>query len=77
VGAAAGGLVRGGENGLIVPAGDEGALAGAMNELAGDRQLRARMGAAGRTDVLAFSHDVWAQGFSQALASVGVSRGRW
>jgi glycosyltransferase involved in cell wall biosynthesis len=77
VGAAGGGLVRGGENGLIVPAGDERALAAAMAELAGDQRLRARLGEAARTDVLAFSHDAWAQGFSQALSSLGVSRGRW
>jgi glycosyltransferase involved in cell wall biosynthesis len=77
VGAAAGGLVRDGENGLVVAAGDERALAGAIERLAGDRQLRERLGGAGATDVLAFSHDAWAEGFSRALASVGVSRGRW
>jgi len=77
VGAAAGGLVRDGENGLIVPAGDERALAAAMTELAGDPQLRARMGTAARTDVLAFSHDAWVEGFSRALSSLGVSRERW
>ncbi len=77
VGAAAGGLVRDGENGLIVPAGDERALAAAMAKLAGDQQLRTRMGDAGRGDVLAFSHDAWADGFSRALSSLGVSRGRW
>ena len=77
VGAAAGGLVRDGENGLVVAAGDERALAGAIERLAGDQQLRERLGGAGATDVLAFSHDAWAEGFSRALASVGVSRGRW
>jgi glycosyltransferase involved in cell wall biosynthesis len=76
VGAAAGGLVRDGENGLVVAAGDGRALAGAIERLAGDRQLRERMGSAGHADVLAFSHDAWAEGFSRALASVGVSRGR-
>jgi glycosyltransferase involved in cell wall biosynthesis len=75
VGAAAGGLVRDGHNGLIVPAGQRRALAGAIARLAGDPQLRGRMGAAGRDDVLAYSHDAWAEGFSRALSSVGVSRG--
>jgi len=45
--------------------------------LAADRQLRSRMGSAGSADVLAFSHDAWAEGFSRALASLGLARGRW
>ncbi len=77
VGAAAGGLVRDGANGLIVPAGDERALAAAVARLTRDPQLRTRMGDAARSDVLAFSHDAWAEGFSRALSSVGVSRTRW
>jgi glycosyltransferase involved in cell wall biosynthesis len=77
VGAAAGGLVRDGRNGLIVPAGDPGALARAIGRLAADVSLRARLGNAGAEDVLAFSHDAWAQGFSAALATVGLTRGRW
>jgi glycosyltransferase involved in cell wall biosynthesis len=40
VGATAGGLVRDGRNGLVVPAGDSIALAGAMCKLAGDGALR-------------------------------------
>jgi len=75
VGAAAGGLVRDGRNGLIVPAGDSGALARAMLRLARDAVLRERLGAAGAQDVRAFSHDAWARGFSRALATVGLSRG--
>jgi glycosyltransferase involved in cell wall biosynthesis len=77
VGAVAGGLVRDGRNGLVVEAGDSGALAQALRLLATDAPLRARLGAAGAQDVLAFSHDAWARGFSQALASLGVSRERW
>jgi len=74
VGAAAGGLVRDDANGLIVPAGDSRALAAAITRLAEDGALRERMGSAGRADVLAFSHDAWARGFSRALSSLGVSR---
>jgi len=77
VGAAAGGLVRDGENGLVVPAGDQRALAAAVAKLAADAQLRGSMGAAGSADVLAYNYDAWAQGFSRALASVGVARGHW
>ena len=77
VGAAAGGLVRDGRNGLVVPAGDSTALAEALGRLAGDAPLRARLGAAGAEDVRAFTHDAWARGFSEALASLGLSRGRW
>lgn len=73
VGAAAGGLVRDGENGLIVPAGDSGALARALVRLAGDAPLRTRMGAAGASAVSAYSQDAWAEGFSRALSSLGLS----
>jgi glycosyltransferase involved in cell wall biosynthesis len=76
VGAAGGGLVRHERNGLIVPAGDSGALAGALLRLAHDRPLCMRMGQAGREDVRSYTHDAWARGFSQALASVNVSRER-
>jgi glycosyltransferase involved in cell wall biosynthesis len=77
VGAAAGGLVRDGRNGLVVPARDSRALAAAIERLAADAPLRARMGANGAQDVLAYSHEAWAQGFSQALSTLGLSRMRW
>jgi glycosyltransferase involved in cell wall biosynthesis len=75
VGAAAGGLVRDGVNGVVFPAGDRGALAAALSELAGDRDLRARLGAVGRADVQAFNYDAWAAGFTSAFASLGLSEG--
>jgi glycosyltransferase involved in cell wall biosynthesis len=74
VGAAAGGLVRDGRNGLVVPAGDSDALAGAIRRLAADPALRARLGEAGARDVHAYTYDAWAGGFSGALASLGLSR---
>jgi glycosyltransferase involved in cell wall biosynthesis len=73
VGAAAGGLVREDVNGVVVPAGDPVALARAIERLARDAELRARLGAAGARDVLAFNYSSWAAGFSRALSSVGVS----
>lgn len=73
VGAVAGGLVRDGHNGLVVPAGDAAALAHAVAQLAGDQQLRERLAAAGARDVLTYDYAAWAGGFSDALASVGSS----
>jgi glycosyltransferase involved in cell wall biosynthesis len=77
VGAAAGGLVRDGVNGLVVEAGDSAALAHAIVRLADDPQLRARLGAQGAQDVRDYSYDAWAEGFSAALASLNLARGRW
>lgn len=78
VGAAAGGLVRDDINGLVVRAGDPSALAGALTRLSGDRQLRERLGAQGRQDVSDYSFAAWAEGFSDALRSLGISgRGAW
>jgi glycosyltransferase involved in cell wall biosynthesis len=74
VGAVAGGLVRDGHNGLVVPAGDSDALARAMSRLTADADLRRRLGAAGAHDVSAYTHDAWAAGFSSALSSIGLSR---
>ncbi|MEA2226334.1 MAG: hypothetical protein QOE67_1616 [Solirubrobacteraceae bacterium] len=77
VGAAAGGLVRDGANGLVVAAGDSGALAGAIRRLASDARMRAALGRQAAQDVRAYSHDAWARGFGEALTSLGLSRGRW
>jgi glycosyltransferase involved in cell wall biosynthesis len=74
VGAAAGGLVRDGHNGLVVPAGDPIGLAAALRRLANDGDLRARLGNGGHADVSAYTHDAWAEGFSRALAHLGLSR---
>ncbi|HEY5261130.1 MAG TPA: glycosyltransferase family 4 protein [Solirubrobacteraceae bacterium] len=76
VGAAAGGLVRDGRNGVIVPARDHVALAAALRRLFGDPALRKRLGDAGREDVRAYTYAAWADGFSQALTELGLSRGR-
>jgi glycosyltransferase involved in cell wall biosynthesis len=76
VGAAAGGLVRHEETGLVVPAGDDRALAAALRRLHDDAALRARLGAAGRAAVAAgHSHADWAAGMRGALAAVGAGRG--
>ena len=74
VGAVAGGLVRHERTGLVVPAGDAGALAAALRRMHDDPALRARLGAAAREAVAAYTHDAWAAGVSRALAAVGASR---
>src|SRR3954447_3443019 len=71
VGAAAGGLVVDGQTGMVVPAGDADALAARLTALAGAPDLRERLGAAARTKVAAYTPERWAEGMSQALASVG------
>ena len=73
VGAAAGGLVRDGKNGIVVPERDSGALARAISRVARDPALARQMGQVGSRQVQAFSHDAWAAGFSSALNSLGLS----
>jgi glycosyltransferase involved in cell wall biosynthesis len=73
-GAVAGGLVRHERTGLVVPAGDAGALAAALRRMHDEPALRARLGAAARDAVQAYTHDAWAAGMSKALAAAGVSR---
>ena len=77
VGAAAAGLVRDGANGIVVPAGDAAGLSRALTRLASDASLRKRLGDAAGEDVRAYTHRAWAEGFSRAFQSVGVSRERW
>jgi glycosyltransferase involved in cell wall biosynthesis len=74
VGAVAGGLVRHERTGLVVPAGDVGALAAALRRMHDEPELRIRLGAAGREAVKAYTHDAWAAGMSKALQSAGASR---
>jgi glycosyltransferase involved in cell wall biosynthesis len=67
VGAVAGGLLRHERNGLVVPAGDPAALAGAIRRLHDDPGLRTRLGAQGREDVRAHTAEAWAAGIGRAL----------
>jgi glycosyltransferase involved in cell wall biosynthesis len=66
-GAAAGGLVRDGQTGLVVPAGDADALAGALERLASDAALRAELAERGAEAVAGYTHQAWADGFARAL----------
>ena len=75
VGAVAGGLARHERTALVVAPGDPEALAAALRRLRDDPALRARLGAAARDAVAAYSHDAWADGMQRALAAAGASRG--
>jgi glycosyltransferase involved in cell wall biosynthesis len=76
VGAAAGGLVSHEQTGLVVPAGDAGALARALLRLHDDPDLRRRLGERARDAVRSYTFEAWAAGMSRALASVGAARSR-
>lgn len=69
VGAVAGGLVRDGETGVVVPAGEPGALAGAVERLLADARLRARLGEAGRAAAAPYTYDAMVAAFDRALAT--------
>jgi glycosyltransferase involved in cell wall biosynthesis len=71
VGAAAGGLVRDGETGLVAPAGDPAALADAVARLLDDAPLRERLGTAGRAAVATHTHAAMADAFGAALERAG------
>jgi glycosyltransferase involved in cell wall biosynthesis len=71
VGAAAGGLVRDGRNGLVVAAGDAEALAARLRSVAANPALRAGLGEAAREDVAAFTYAAWVAGMRHGLAAVG------
>jgi glycosyltransferase involved in cell wall biosynthesis len=71
VGAAAGGLVRDGRNGLVFPAGDAAALAARVAQLAADTELRARLGERAREDAMQFTPAAWAAGARAALGAAG------
>jgi glycosyltransferase involved in cell wall biosynthesis len=71
VGAAQGGLVRDGRNGLVVPEGDATALATRLRSVAHNASLREALGAAAQQDVSAFTYAAWVDGMRRALAAVG------
>jgi glycosyltransferase involved in cell wall biosynthesis len=74
VGAAAGGLVRHGENGVIVPEKHPGALRDALEGLLRDPERARRMGEQARRDAARFTHDRMAAAFEEAVAHAVESR---
>jgi glycosyltransferase involved in cell wall biosynthesis len=67
VGAAAGGLVQAGVNGLIVPERDSPALAQAIARILTDGELRERMGHNARRIIAEWDNERMVQGFQQAI----------
>ena len=67
VGAAAGGLVQDGRNGFVVPERNPPALADAIQRLAVEPGLAARLGDQARRDVERFSHSAMADAFEAAV----------
>ena len=76
VGAAAGGLVSDGHNGLVFPAGDAAGLAARLALLASNPEMRAKLGERAREDALPLTPAAWAAGARAALAAVGASAHR-
>ena len=74
VGAVAGGLVRNGETGLVVPPNDPTSLAAAIDRLLGDPGLSSRLGTAGRTAAAGYTYDAMADAFDSALAAAAARR---
>lgn len=67
VGAAAGGLVRDGANGFVVPERDPVALRTALSRLVGDPALAGRLGHQAARDVRAFTYERMADAFEEAI----------
>jgi glycosyltransferase involved in cell wall biosynthesis len=74
VGAAAGGLVVDGRNGLVVPEGDADALATRIRALAQNLELRTSLGKSARQDVAPYTFGAWVKGMREALSAVGAGR---
>jgi glycosyltransferase involved in cell wall biosynthesis len=67
LGAAAGGLVRDGRNGYVVPERDPDRLAGALRRLLSDAEIASQLGRQARDDVADFNYDRMAGAFEAAV----------
>ncbi|HEY2637763.1 MAG TPA: glycosyltransferase family 4 protein, partial [Solirubrobacteraceae bacterium] len=75
VGAAAGGLVRDGDTGWVVPAGDAAALAAALRHAAADATERRRRAATARAAAAAYTWEAWAAGMERAISLASTRAG--
>jgi glycosyltransferase involved in cell wall biosynthesis len=71
VGAAAGGLVKDGVNGLIVPERDSALLKQALNSILDDEQMRTRLSRMARQIIDTWDNEHMISGFRQAIEFVG------
>jgi glycosyltransferase involved in cell wall biosynthesis len=71
VGAAAGGLVRDNQTGLVIAPNDPQALARAIYLMMTDAALRERLGAAAHAAVQPYTYEAMAHAFDQALQAAG------
>ena len=67
-------LLRDGENGVLVPARDPGAAASALRRLAGDAELRSRMGARSRELVAGLGYEPSVENLVEAVREATTSR---
>ena len=67
VGAAAGGLVRNGVNGFVVPERDTGTLVTALRRIACEHDLREKLGANARKTVADWTNERMVDGFERAI----------
>jgi len=76
VGAAAGGLLEDGNNGLVVPERDTPAITRALNRVLGEPGLRDRLGANARRTVATWNNERMVRGFRDAIEYVTKPRAR-
>lgn len=74
VGAVAGGLVRHADTGWVVPPGDPNALAGAIDRLLGDGELRRRLGERAKAAVSGHTYEAMEDAFARALSAATATR---
>ena len=69
------GVVRDGENGVLIPFDDPEALGKAMRDLAEDREMRLRMGQAARETAAEFSWQAYGKRYAEMLEKLGSAQG--